>query len=66
MPGGMTGQQLARELQMASADLKVVYITGYSAEIAGRTLELRAGENFLQKPFAPDMLLETIRRSLDS
>ncbi len=65
MPAGMSGQQLARQIQVEKPDLKVVYISGYSAEIAGRTLQLRSGENFVQKPFAPDQLLETIRRSLD-
>ena len=27
---------------------------------------LQAGENFLQKPFGPDQLLETVRRCLDT
>jgi PAS domain S-box-containing protein len=66
MPGGITGQRLARQLQSASPNLKVVFMSGYSSEIAGRTLELKSGENFLQKPFAPFQLLETVRRSLDS
>jgi nitrogen-specific signal transduction histidine kinase/CheY-like chemotaxis protein len=48
-----------------SAGMKVIYITGYSAEIAGQAIELRSNENFLQKPFQPDQLLETIRRCLD-
>jgi CheY-like chemotaxis protein len=65
MPGGMKGHELARRLQSAESNLKVVYMSGYSAEIAGRDIELRSGENFLQKPFLSDHLLETIRRSLD-
>jgi CheY-like chemotaxis protein len=66
MPGGMKGHELARQLQSAESYLKVVYMSGYSAEIAGRDLELRSGENFVQKPFLTDHLLETIRRSLDA
>jgi PAS domain S-box-containing protein len=66
MPGGMSGQQLARRLREQDPQLKVVFSSGYSAEIAGRELELREGENFLQKPFPPDQLLNTIRRCLDS
>jgi len=65
MPGGITGQRLARQLQTTRPNLKVVFMSGYSSEIAGRALELKSGENFLQKPFAPCQLLETVRRSLD-
>jgi CheY-like chemotaxis protein len=65
MPEGVTGQQLARRLQREKAQLKVVFTSGYSTEIAGRDLELRAGENFLQKPFSQHQLLETVRGCLD-
>jgi nitrogen-specific signal transduction histidine kinase len=65
MPGGMNGHELVRQLQSAEANLKVIYMSGYSAEIAGKDLELRTGENFVQKPFSTAQLLETIRRSLD-
>ena len=65
LPGGMTGHELARQLQSSQSALKIVYMSGYSPEIAGREFELRQGENFVQKPFAADKLLETIRHSLD-
>jgi signal transduction histidine kinase/ActR/RegA family two-component response regulator len=65
MPGGMTGHELARQLQSRQSNLKIVFMSGYSPEIAGREFELRQGENFVQKPFAADRLLETIRQSLD-
>jgi CheY-like chemotaxis protein len=65
MPGGMNGHELARQLQSAVSNLRVIFITGYSPEIAGQELHLRNGENFVQQPFLTDHLLETIRRSLD-
>jgi len=65
MPGGMSGQELARKMQVAEPNLKIIFISGYSAEIAGRELQLRNGENFIQKPFAVDHLLGIVRRSLD-
>ena len=65
MPAGVSGQQLAHKLQMDRPDLKVIYISGYSPEFAGRTIELRSSENFLQKPFRPDQLMKTIRQCLD-
>jgi PAS domain S-box-containing protein len=65
MPGGISGQELGRRLQAEQPRLKVVYTSGYSAEIAGRDFKLREGEAFVQKPFSPTVLWETIRRSLD-
>jgi CheY-like chemotaxis protein/two-component sensor histidine kinase len=65
MPGGMSGNEVARQLQRAQPNLKIIYISGYSAEIAGRELQLRPGENFIQKPFVTHQLLEIVRRSLD-
>jgi len=65
MPAGVSGQQLARQLQSEKPDLKVLYTSGYSVEIAGREIELRSGENFMQKPIRPDILLKTVRSCLD-
>ena len=66
MPGGMSGHELARQLKAVQPNVKTIFISGYSAETAGKELQLCHGENFVQKPFGADQLLETIRRSLDS
>lgn len=66
MPGGISGRELAARLQATHPTLRVVFTSGYSAEIAGRELALQPGQNFIQKPAAPRELLETIRRCLDS
>jgi PAS domain S-box-containing protein len=65
MPGGLTGRQLAASLQAEKPGLKVIFASGYSAEIAGREIQLQDGENFIQKPVYPDNLLRTIRDCLD-
>lgn len=65
MPGGISGLKLAGRLQADNPKLKVIYTSGYSAEIAGCEVALRAGENFVQKPTSPEQLLEIIRRCLD-
>ncbi len=65
MPGGVSGQQLSARLRADNARLKVVFMSGYSADLAGRELRLEPGQSFLQKPFAPQLLLETVRRALD-
>jgi PAS domain S-box-containing protein len=65
MPGGLSGQELARQLQEEQPQIKVVYTSGYSAEIAGREFQLRPSEAFVQKPVAPNELLKFIREILD-
>jgi CheY-like chemotaxis protein len=65
MPGGMSGQELARRLRTEQPGLKVILASGYSADIAGQELPAQTGDAFIQKPFGTDLLLETIRRSLD-
>ncbi len=65
MPSGVSGHQLASRLKEYRPDLKIIFTSGYSAEIAGRQIQLRHAENFLQKPFPANQLLHMIRRSLD-
>ena len=66
MPGGLSGRELASRLLACNSKLRVIFISGYSADIAGRELSLQEGQNFVQKPFSPHRLLETVRRSLDN
>ncbi len=65
MPGGIGGQELGRRLSQSQPGLKVIFASGYSADIAGRDFQVQAGQAFIQKPFVTDQLLETIRRCLD-
>lgn len=65
MPEGISGHELAARLQAGNPRLRVVFTSGYSADIAGRKLSLQPGQNFIQKPAAPRELLETIRWCLD-
>ena len=53
MPDGMNGHELAQQLQAARPGLKVVYTSGYSGEVVGKSLNLVDGVNFLQKPYLP-------------
>jgi FixJ family two-component response regulator len=66
MPDGMTGWDLAEQLSKDQPKLKIVYTTGYGAELTGRQRHLREGVNFVQKPFTPTKLLQTVRRCLDT
>lgn len=66
MPDGVTGRELAEKLKADNPFLKVVYTTGYSAELLGDGIVLRDGVNFLQKPYPPQKLLQTIRTCLST
>jgi PAS domain S-box-containing protein len=66
MPDGLTGYELARRLQADKPQLKVIFTSGYSADLGGRHSLLVEGVNFLQKPYAPQDLAEILRTSLDS
>ncbi|HTV42953.1 MAG TPA: response regulator [Candidatus Sulfotelmatobacter sp.] len=65
MPGGLTGKELSQKILSENPKLKVVYMSGYSAEIAGRDFPLQEGFNFLVKPFQVEKLAATIRARLD-
>ena len=62
----MSGRQLAEQLHAEKPDLKIIYMSGYPGEVAGRGLELREGDSFLQKPFLPARLAQIVRDCLDT
>jgi len=66
MPGGMTGMDLGERLLKENPKLKVIYNSGYSAEVAGKDFALEEGVNFLTKPFEAQKLAQTVRQSLDT
>jgi CheY-like chemotaxis protein len=66
MPGGMTGIELSELFLKDRPDLKILYSSGYSAELAGKNLLLKEGANFLSKPYDPRTLARSLRASLDS
>ncbi len=68
MPEGVTGRELAEKLRGERPNLPVIFLSGYSAEVAGKDTDLfqRPGSWFLQKPCSSRTLLETVRHCLDS
>ncbi|MBU6409622.1 MAG: PAS domain S-box protein, partial [Verrucomicrobia bacterium] len=66
MPGSMNGRELAEKLWQQRPGLKVVFTSGYSADIVGKDFKLEPDVNFLQKPYHPQTLALTVRRCLDS
>lgn len=62
MPGGATGHDLARQLLEEQPDLRVIYSSGYSADLFQQGSELVPGRNFLPKPYDADSVVRLIRR----
>jgi PAS domain S-box-containing protein len=66
MPGNMNGHELAEKLRAERPGLKVIFTSGYSADIVGKNFKLEPDLNFLQKPYQPQTLAQTVRRCLDT
>jgi PAS domain S-box-containing protein len=67
MPEQVTGRDLAEQLWRQRPRLKVIFMSGYSAEVLGKNTEFirRTRSRFLQKPCSSRLLLETVRECLD-
>jgi nitrogen-specific signal transduction histidine kinase/CheY-like chemotaxis protein len=65
MPDGMTGRDLADQLRAQAPELAVVFVSGYSAGLAGREFQGAKNTRFLAKPFDAPTLCQTIRECLD-
>ncbi|MEI9977227.1 MAG: response regulator [Ignavibacteriota bacterium] len=63
MPG-MSGRQLADRLRHTRPLTKVLFMSGYTDNVAAYRFEVDAGHAFLQKPFDPDSLAEKVRETL--
>ena len=66
LPDGLTGRQLAEKLLAEKPGLKILYTSGHSADLLSEGFALRAGISFLQKPYRPPTLLQTMRECLDA
>lgn len=65
MPGGVSGHQLAQQLLAKKPSLKVIYTSGYSAEVFRGDFVLPAGVDFLRKPYRAEDLLAAVGTALD-
>ena len=66
MPDRMNGRELAEKLWVERPKLKVIFTSGYSADVVGADFVLRRGLNYLQKPYHPTKLALTVRDCLDA
>jgi two-component system cell cycle sensor histidine kinase/response regulator CckA len=65
MPEGVSGRELAQRLSADKPTLRVIFTSGYSVDVVATDFNFREGVNFLQKPYLPETLAQTIRNCLD-
>jgi len=61
----LSGPVLVERLREQRGDLRVLYMSGYTDEVAGTDMSALANAPFLQKPFTPIALAERVRAVLD-
>jgi two-component system, cell cycle sensor histidine kinase and response regulator CckA len=65
MPEGMSGRELAEKILRDAPHLRVMFTSGYPTEALGD--EITRGEHcFLQKPYSPATLAQSVRECLDA
>ena len=63
---GMNGKEVSERLQELRPDLKVLFISGYTADLIADRGVLPPGVAFLHKPFSAQELAAKVRDALDS
>jgi two-component system C4-dicarboxylate transport response regulator DctD len=62
---GMNGLDLLRALQQVDAGLPVILITGHGDISMAVDAMQKGAYDFIEKPFSPERLVDTVRRGLD-
>jgi DNA-binding response OmpR family regulator len=61
----MNGKQLSDELKKSRSQVKVIFISGYTAEVLSQQGILDSNIHLIQKPFELDYLVKRVRKVLD-
>ena len=59
------GKEAYGEMQEGKADLKVIFMSGYTADAVHESFVMAEGIPFLSKPFGPGVLARKVREVLD-
>lgn len=62
----MNGLQLKKRIERERPDIKVLFISGYTADIVSQRGILPSGTQFLQKPFSNKALAEKVRAVMEN
>lgn len=60
------GRQVYDEIKELNSDAKVLFMSGYAADILDNSIITENGHNFIEKPMRPQELLGKIRKILDT
>ena len=61
----MSGKELAEQLKRLRPEIKVLYMSGYAAEVISSRGSLEADEEYIAKPFSLTSFLAKVREILD-
>jgi DNA-binding response OmpR family regulator len=61
----LNGRQLAERLRATRSSMKVIYLSGYTADVIAHRGVLEEGMNFVAKPFSLAALAAKVREVLD-
>ncbi|QTA79573.1 Two component system sensor response regulator/histidine kinase, PAS domain-containing [Desulfonema limicola] len=61
----MNGRELSEQLQSLYPDIKILFMSGYTANVIAHRGVLEKGVNFIQKPFSINDLASRVREVLD-
>jgi two-component system cell cycle sensor histidine kinase/response regulator CckA len=64
MPESISGRELAHTLMIDKPDLKIIFTSGYSAELIGPEFEQDKRHGFLAKPYLTDHLVKFVNAEL--
>ncbi len=59
------GKEVYEEIKKLKSDMKVIFVSGYSADLINKKGILEVGMNFISKPVSPDELLIKVRDVLE-
>ena len=65
MPGA-SGLELAEKILDDRSEMKVLFMSGHTANVTDRRGLAMPGANLLSKPFSPNALTQAVRRTLDA
>jgi PAS domain S-box-containing protein len=65
MPESISGRELAHTLMIDKPDLKIIFTSGYSAELIGPEFEQEKEHGFLSKPYLTDHLAQSVAAQLN-
>ena len=66
MPEGLSGKDIALQFKKDRPGIRIIFMSGYNADIAGTDFPQAEGDYFIGKPFEMHVLANLIRKSIDT